>query len=231
LADLPFVIKRAIARADPRLVAAFAKLSSAAVADGFGRDAGKFRLDPALRPVYSPMVRIVGSAVTVEVEPQTHLMVAKAVHMVEPGDVIVVDGGGDIHWSICGGNLCRIAKLNGCRGIIIDGATRDADEAREMGFPVIARSLSPTPSPLSGRGAVNLPIVCGGITVRPGDIVVADNDGTVIVPVELAETVLKEAAGKASTDEWRSANIKAWNDEHAKIVSDEHLAAMGCVID
>lgn len=144
-----------------------------------------------IRPIFSPMPRCVGTAITVKVQPGDALMVQKALEVAEAGDVLVVDGRGTIGRSVWGGNRSMVAAAKGLAGVVIDGACRDADETRSVNLPMFARALCPMGSGKLGPGELNFPIACGGVVVNPGDIVVADEEGIVVIPWQDAEDVYK----------------------------------------
>ena len=131
--------------------------------------------------------------------------------MGQPGDIIVVDAGGDSETSVCGGLMGGLAKNRGIRAMVIDGAGRDVDELRDIRFPIWTRAITPrgTHTMFSGRKeelSINVPICCGGVTVYPGDFVIADEIGVTVVPLVEAGKVLKaareQAAREQSTRQW-----------------------------
>jgi regulator of RNase E activity RraA len=155
---------------------------------------GACALDPAIRPMWPFAGRIAGPAVTVAV-PQGSLNPIKfAMEQVRPGDIMVVNARGIAAFAVWGGNVSKGMKHRGCAGVIIDGAGRDPEEAQAVGFPIFARSVATAAPPNDGPGEVNVPVACGGVVVRPGDIIVADRNGVVAVPQEAAEWVLQQAA-------------------------------------
>jgi regulator of RNase E activity RraA len=181
---------------DP-LVARLAKLDACAVSDALDR-VGLKGVALGVRPTW-PCPRIAGRAVTVKLKPaglekpKQHVGV-DAIEAASPGDVIVVDHSGREEVSGWGGILATAAKLKGVSGVVIDGACRDIDEYREMGFPVYARAGVP----LTARGRVvqhsfNQEIEFAGVSVKPGDLVIADGSGVVFIPSLRAEEVLAEA--------------------------------------
>ena len=175
----------------------------------------------AIRPMHG-REKLLGSAFTVRTRPGDNLIVHKALDMLEPGDVLVVDAGGDTTNAILGEIMMRIAIKNGATGIVVDGAIRDAASFSEAGFPCFARGATHRGPYKDGPGEVNVPITVGGAIVRPGDVVVGDADGVVVVPleeaVELAEKVRKigekEAVMMREIDE--GTIDRSWIDESLK---------------
>jgi regulator of RNase E activity RraA len=162
-----------------------------------------------IRPAFP--AKIVGQALTVQLSPGDLVDPLKALEMGQPGDVIVVNAGGETETSVCGGLMGGLAKNRGIRGMIIDGAGRDVDELRSLAWPIWTRAITPrgTHTMFSGRKeelSINVPIQCGGILVRPGDFVVADEIGVTVILLEKAEEVLELAQEQADreqrTREW-----------------------------
>jgi 4-hydroxy-4-methyl-2-oxoglutarate aldolase len=187
---LGFEIYRQINRPDPELVERFRAVPTADLADVMYKRGG---FDPQIGPVYRPIDKVVGPAITVSVPDGAFEVVKVALEMTEPGDVVVVNARGNVQQALLGGNVCRGLKARGVAGLIADGAVRDVSEIREDGLPVFARGAALVMVPIEGAGEVNVPIACGGVVVNPGDIVVADEDGIVVVPPDRAEEVLDAA--------------------------------------
>ena len=150
--------------------------------------------------------KLFGSAVTVRLVPGDLQDPLAAIDIAEPGDVIVVDAGGDTEVSVCGGLMGGLAKNRGIRGMVIDGAGRDVDELRELGWPIFTRAITArgTHTMFSGRKndvSVNVPIVCGGVLVHPGDLIVADEIGITVIPRGDAERVIALAAEQAEREQ------------------------------
>src|SRR5215467_8711720 len=154
-----------------------------------------------------------------------NLMLHAAIYRAEPGDVIVVEAGDDA-MAVAGGNVCAIAQKRGVAGFVIDGVIRDIGESREKNFPLFARGRSPIPGSKEGPGEINHPIRCGGVVVHPGDVVIADNEGIVVVPLAKAEEVLKKAQAKADADSKTS--LEAWEKNHRSKI-DATLKAKGYI--
>lgn len=152
---------------------------------------GAYTLDPAIRPLYPFQGRISGPAVTVCI-PQGSLNPLKfAMAQTQPGDVLVVNARGISAFAVWGGNVSKGMKRRGVAAVVIDGAARDPEEAQAAGFLVFARSQATAAPPAEGPGEVNVPVACGGVIVRPGDIIVADVNGIVAIPQEAATWVLQ----------------------------------------
>jgi 4-hydroxy-4-methyl-2-oxoglutarate aldolase len=155
--------------------------------------------------------KVTGQAVTVQLAAGDLVDPLRALEMGQAGDVIVVDAGGDTETSVCGGLMGGLAKNRGIRGMVINGAGRDIDELEAIGWPIWTRAITArgTHTMLSGRKeelSINVPISCGGVLVRPGDFIVADTIGVVVVPLDKAEEMLTLAAEQAAREE----NTRKW---------------------
>jgi regulator of RNase E activity RraA len=126
----------------------------------------------------------------VQVPPGDFLMIPEAMRQSRPGDVLVIDAGGETKRSVWGEYFSTWAQGLGLAGLIIDGATRDVTDIEALGFPVFARASTPRKPTMQGPGEVNVPVSCGGVCVVPGDIVVADREGVIVVPLRHLERVL-----------------------------------------
>ncbi len=175
------------------------------VGDCIGRDAA---LQGEIRNI-GPGMKAVGPALTVKVPPTDNLMIHKALTLAKPGDVMVIDGGGYTSHALLGALMVHTAMAIGMAGMIVNGGIRDAAEIREMGFPLFARGINPNGPSKEGPGEINFPISCAGRTVHPGDIIVADDDGVVVVPKELAEKALKEVQAVIRREADRIKEIKS----------------------
>jgi 4-hydroxy-4-methyl-2-oxoglutarate aldolase len=185
-----FEIYEDIERPSQDLIERFRSIPAPDIADGTHKKGG---LDPAIKPVYRPMPRVVGPAITVSVPDLALDIVRIATDIAQPGDVIVINARGDSYHVVMGGNVCAGLRAKGIAGVVIDGACRDVSEIEELGLPMFARGVGTFTGGTSGAGEVNVPIACGGVVVNPGDIVVADEDGIAVVnpsaAVEVLETV------------------------------------------
>jgi regulator of RNase E activity RraA len=184
----------------------FASLAPTAFAGVIGRDRV---MDIGMRPLWSGMPRLAGPAYTARCTPGDNLMLHAAIYRAPAGSVLVVEGA-DADYALAGGNVCRIAQRNGIAGFVVDGVVRDLSEIREIRFPVFARGVIPIPGSREGIGTLDRPIRCGGALVEPGDIVIADEEGIVVLPAASAGEMLAragalEAADVAlSLDEWEA---------------------------
>ncbi|MFB5188816.1 RraA family protein [Alicyclobacillus fastidiosus] len=136
---------------------------------------------------YHQKGQLLGPAITVKTRAGDNLMVHKAIDLAQPGDVVVVDAGGDLSQAIVGEIMLRLAERKGLHGFVVDGAIRDSEAFRAGDFPVYARAVTHRGPFKDGPGEVNVPISVGGMVVHPGDIMVGDADGVIAVPVSLAE--------------------------------------------
>jgi 4-hydroxy-4-methyl-2-oxoglutarate aldolase len=157
-------------------------------------------MDSAIRPVWRGAPRIVGPAVTVTVPPGDFLMISEALTTVRPGDVLVIDARGDTLRAVWGEYFSGWAQGLGLAGVIIDGATRDVAEIEALGFPVFARGVTARKPTMTGPGEVNVPVSCGGVCVVPGDIVVADPAGAIVLPLRHLDRVLESLRATAERE-------------------------------
>ncbi|MET7572683.1 RraA family protein [Streptomyces sp. NPDC005492] len=172
---------------------------------------GRQVMDLGIRPLWGPMPRLAGPAFTVRCPPGDNLMLHAAIYRAEAGSVVVVESG-DVEYALAGGNVCAVAQRRGIAGFVLDGVIRDVGEVREAGFPVVARGVVPIPGVKKAVLPLNERVTCGGVAVDAGDVVVADEDGVVVVPGGRRAEVLagararleKEAA--ESLDEWEAAH-------------------------
>jgi regulator of RNase E activity RraA len=204
----------------PALDSAFAKLSPTTLADVLTRDRV---MDIGIRPLWPDMDRIAGPAYPVRCPRGDNLMLHAAIYRAAPGSVIVVEAG-DTDYAVAGGNVCLVAQRHGIAGFVVDGVIRDVAEAREARFPVFARGVIPIPGAKDAVGVLNGPVRCGGVDVRPGDVVVADEEGIVVVPADRAAALLKAAEAKAAKD--AAETLDAWEKAHRARI-DEILRQKG----
>jgi 4-hydroxy-4-methyl-2-oxoglutarate aldolase len=163
----------------------FGQISPTTLADVLGR--GQV-MDIGVRPLW-PSPRVAGPAFTVRCLPGDNLMLHAAIYRAAPGSVIVVEAG-DTEFAVAGGNVCAVAHRRGIAAFVVDGVIRDLAEVRELGFPVFARGVIPVPGSKALVAPLNQQVRCGGVEVSAGDIVVADEEGVVVVPGDLRQQVL-----------------------------------------
>lgn len=202
-AALPDVV-RDIARVDAQVVEQAAQFPSSILADVAGRRGG---LHGRIAPL-APSMRFAGPAITVEVRPGDNLMIHAAMAVAQPGDVIVVDGKGDLSSALMGEIMSQQCVALGIAAVVIDGAVRDSEAIRELGFPMYAAGLNPNGPTKFVPGRLNHPISIGGVTVNPGDLVVGDADGVTVIERAKAAAMLPLAADKVAAETKRIADIK-----------------------
>lgn len=185
--DEAIVVKR-IRRAAPEVIEG---LQGAGVATAHEAGATGL-LSSVIRPIQQG-TRIAGSAVTVSCAPGDNIMIHAAVEVLEPGDVLVVTTPSQSDHGMFGELLAVSVTSKGCRGLVTDGGVRDVADLRSMGFPVWSKSIHAAGTTKNRAGSVNAPIVCAGVSISPGDVVVADDDGVVVVARERATEVFEAA--------------------------------------
>jgi 4-hydroxy-4-methyl-2-oxoglutarate aldolase len=196
----PGVIYRRIPAADPELVAEAGRYAIADLHEALGSVAGRMGLmTPRMRPT-APGHRIVGQAVTAYNFPGDNLMIHKALQLAQAGQVLVLTNGGGEHGALWGDVAGTFAKKKGIAGVIVDGPARDVDELRGMELPVWATSISPSHPQKRGPGAVNVPVVCDGVLVNPGDIIAADGDGVLVIPLEQLRNAIEGARTRSGKE-------------------------------
>ncbi|MEY3489531.1 MAG: hypothetical protein RL655_1099 [Pseudomonadota bacterium] len=204
------------------LVEAFKGLPVANISDCMARmTAGGPRLRPMHKSGY-----LAGPALTVKARPGDNLMIHKALTMAQPGDVIVVDAGGDLTNSLFGEIMMAIAIKNGVVGVVLNGAVRDSEEIGEGHFPIYAAGVTHRGPYKDGPGEINVPIAMDGMLIRPGDLVLGDADGLLCVPYEDAETLLAATHKKMEQEKQMMADIAAGRLDTAWI--DATLKRIGC---
>lgn len=191
------VIVRDFVRPDPQVVRGFEGIPTGVISDAMGRMGS---MAAEIKPVWS-RAKLVGPALTVRTFPADNLMIHKAITLARRGDVLVVNAGGYRDAAVFGDLMGYSCKVHGIAGVVIDGASRDAAGMAAIGFPVFARAVLPMGPFKDSPGSINVPVSCGGVAVRPGDIIVADADGVVVVPHEEAAAVLSGAQGAVAREE------------------------------
>lgn len=163
---------------------------------------GLNNLDPSIKPIHEKF-KVRGKAFTVKVRAADNLMVLRAIYEAEPGDVLVIDAKGYEYNAVCGDFVIGLAQILGIQGVVIDGVVRDIRGIKELNFPVFCKGSTIAASGKSGAGETNVPISCGGVVVHPGDLVVGDADGVIVIPKARTEEVLQLAIIKLQKDKER----------------------------
>lgn len=173
---------------DPQVPRALADVPTTMLSDALGRWGN---MDPAIRPLAVGM-RVCGPALTLRCWPADNLTVHRAIELAAPGDVLVIDGGDGRDTALMGDILVYAARLRGIAGVVLQGMVRDRADIAAQGFPVFACGATARGPVKETLGPIRIPIQCGGVLVRPGDIVAGDDDGVVVVPQEEADAVVEK---------------------------------------
>jgi RraA family protein len=185
-------------RPDPDVVSGFGEFETPAISDLMNR---LYTMVHDIRPQTDPRLRVLGPACTVKCYPGDNLMVHKSLDIARPGDVLVVDASGSEMTAVLGDLVSTKARHRGIAGVIVDGLIRDLPAILALGdFPVFARGVTPLGPLHRGPGEVNMPVSAGGIVVNPGDVIVGDLNGVVVVPRDIAPELLARLRARAATE-------------------------------
>lgn len=174
------------------------KLPTGNVADSAGRNSV---MESRIKPI-NPASKMIGRAVTVECFPGDNLALHQGMAAAEAGDVLVFDLKGFTEAGHFGDMMATACRYKGIAGVVIDGSCRDSQDIKELGLPVFAKAFNPRGTVKESLGRVNVPVVCGGVTVRPGDIIFGDCDGVVVVPQEQEDEIFDKACAKYDKEIW-----------------------------
>jgi len=182
-------IIRKIKRPSKELVVKFRKIPSSIISDCLNR---YYAMNGEIRPIFNG-IRLCGPAITIQSMAGSNIMNHLALTFAERGDVLVIDARGYLGNAVWGGVQTVYASKRGIAGIVVDGAVRDVEDIRRMRFPVFSKGITPAGPHKGWADSINVPIQCGGIPVHPGDLVVGDDDGVAVVPIEHIEEIYRES--------------------------------------
>lgn len=217
-------ILKAQRKASPEMVEAFRALPVANVSDCMAREA---TAAPTLRPMHDKGV-LAGPALTVRTRPGDNLMLQKALDVAAPGDVVVLDAGGDLTRALMGEMMLLHAINRGIAGLVLNCAIRDVDAFKEQNLPAYAAGITHRGPYRQGPGEINVPVTLDGMIIEPGDLILGDSDGVLSVPFDELESVLAAARDKQAAEDRTIAQIRAGTNDRTWI--DAALRANGCDI-
>lgn len=221
MSNIGFRIRTRIDRPSRTLVEGFTDIPVANIADNMNRMSC---ISARIRPLNS--APLLGTAFTVKVNPGDNLMLHKAIDMTQPGDVIVIDAQGALDNAITGELMVSWMQYRKLAGLIVDGAIRDVGAIRNMHFPVYAAGANPKGPYKNGPGEINYPVCCGGVIVNPGDILVGDEDGVVVINPADAESLQVKAKETIAKEATFMEEIKSGRWDRTWV--DKMLIAKGC---
>jgi regulator of RNase E activity RraA len=222
-----FRIRSRIERPPEHVITGFRAFDTPAISDLMNR---LYAMHIGIQPLTDPNLRLVGPACTVKVYPGDNLMVHKSLDIAEPGDVIVIDTGGSSMGAVLGDLVSTKARHRGVAGFVVDGLIRDLSGIRGLGdFPVFARGVTPIGPLHRGPGEINHPVAAGGIVVHPGDLIVGDVNGIVVVPREIASDLLDRLTAQKRNEADYTAAVARGEFSNAWV--DRLLDDSGVVID
>ncbi|WP_379969261.1 RraA family protein [Ectobacillus sp. sgz5001026] len=185
------------------LIKEFQNIPTTCISDAMD---GLNNLNPEIKPLKEEY-KLAGRALTVKVPVGDNLAVLKAIRESKPGDILVIDAKGDQYRAIAGDFVVGMAKTLGVGGIVVDGVIRDIIGIKELNFPVFSKGTAVASSGKTGIGDINIPISCGGASITPGDIIVGDADGVVVIPQSIEQEIFIKSLEKMKKDQVREDNI------------------------
>lgn len=195
----PFRIRKHFARPEPALVRRLDGVDTTLICDLVGR---MYTMSSAIHSLYAPARPVVGVATTVKCPPGDNLGVMQALRLVQPGDVLVVDGQGFTEWCLGGFQMLKITRRDrGLAGLVVNGAYRDIGEAEAAGFPIYGLATAPFSGPKLGPAEINVAVNCGNVIVHPGDVIAASSDGIAVVPQDVLAAVVAALERRGQPDE------------------------------
>lgn len=212
-----------IERADEEDVKRANNYSAANLSDGLNKF---YTMDSGIKQMFNSG-KMVGTAVTVKVRAGDNLMLHKAIGMIKPGDVLVVETQGCTGYAVAGELMVSAMNALGCAGLVVDGSIRDLEDCEKIGMPIFARGTVCGAGDKMGPGEINFPVACGGVVIMPGDIVVGDKDGVVVIPKNDANEVFSAADKKLMNEKKRHQEIA--NGVYVKPETDENMIKYGFI--
>lgn len=212
-----------IERPDPKWSEKLLEYATCNISDGLNK---LYTMDCGIRQMF-PSRKFAGPAVTVKVRSGDNFMLHKAISLVQPGDVLVVETQGCNAYAVCGDLMVSCMDKLGVAGLVVDGTVRDIETLREIGMPVFARGTVCGAGDKEGPGEVNFPVACGGVVVNPGDLVVGDDNGVVVIPKDDIEEAIAGADKKLAAEAKRRKEIA--EGQYVKGGLDEIMRAKGII--
>ncbi|PTM57769.1 RraA family protein [Desmospora activa DSM 45169] len=198
------------------IISQFGKIPTPCISDAMQ---GLNNMNSSIKPLKESH-KLVGRAFPVKMPVGDNRVVLQAIREAQPGDVLVIDAKGDTYRAVAGDFVVGMAQALGIKGLIVDGVIRDIQGIKELDYPVFCKGTTVAASGKAGAGEINVPISCGGVTVHPGDLIVGDVDGVVVVPQTKEQSILAKAMEKMEKDQKRATLLSSHPDEIRKYLDD-----------